>query len=184
MEPVRAVRIVFLVSCAAISGWFSFVQSPVLFREFPTLAGEIQEVIFPWYWGTGYFLIGFTAMIYLINGLARLKSSDILRAAVLVALVACIAVNQFALQPKISDLRDILRSSLTPATQKDLRDQSVEQSGAGIEFEEARRRLARARNDFGLWHGTSLLLNFFVFAVVSVFAVRELLHKPRHSRFT
>lgn len=179
MDFARAIRTFFLISWVAIATWFSFLQAPLLFRAFPNLASEVQIALFPLYWGTGYFLLGTTAFFYLVKGLAKLRSSELLRSAILLVVISFIIINQLWLMPKIEELRDVMRSA------SEFPRSEVESTGEQFDAaaQENSRKVAIARNDFGFWHGASLLLNFISLVVVLLYAVIELLHRPRQSRF-
>ncbi len=81
--------------------------------------------------------------------------------------------------PKIEELRDVMRSA------SEFPRSEVESTGEQFDAaaQENSRKVAIARNDFGFWHGASLLLNFISLVVVFFYAVIELLHRPRQSRF-
>ena len=146
---LQALSILSLTLWLGASTWFTFIQSPLLFRDVPGIAPVLQELLFPRYWVLGYITLSIALVLFLVRALFLVDPSLFYKAIVLGVMLCLLAVIQFQITPHVQALGDqLIQAGPVP--------------------------LPEVKKAFGKWHGIAMSLNLLVYLVVLITVWTEL----------
>jgi len=183
---LRLFRFLLLSFWLGVTTWFGYLQAPVLFRDFPSLAGEIMEVLFPSYWTMGYLMLGVSALLYTATALGKLYKEDFIRAGLLILAIAFVASNHHYFYPKViaASEETKLAQSMAFFAGEDIAGVRGSQLGEQHQPSDKERELAisRAKRTFAFWHGASRISELAVIIIVVSIIISEMIQRQRLAR--
>ena len=156
----RWLRVLLIASLGIWLGaniWFSFIQSPLLFREAREVFPTLQNLLFPRFWHLGYICLGTAAVLSLLEGLIWMNRSFFVKSLFLCLLLGMVASVQGVITPRFDDLTAAMRDKPEAETTV----------------------LRKVRN---AWHGTAMVLNLIWAGGTALLLITESLNKPMTRR--
>jgi hypothetical protein len=139
--------------------WFSFIQSPLLFREAGEVFPAIQSILFPKFWLLGYICLGTASVLALLESLIWMRKAFFYKSLIIASLAGLVAVVHLAVTPRFQELTSAMREKTGPAA-------------------------VALRRERAVWHGAAVGLNIlWVTGTVLVLVNESLSRASRKDRW-